>query len=417
MMNTKAIALGVAVLVTVTTLCGALLFAQFHHESSTPINLEGRWSLTYIESVSLLDTTGEFILDPDDCEIVSYGVDPMVNNIVLEVSSVNNKFFKGKIGGNEIYGDVVGNTSFSYQRVIESEHDGKPHLIIVRGVIHETHVSIAFNQFVMTDRGPEKLCHAGYALFVHENGELVTPRTDRVDYKMELELVSSRMHNVHDFDEGMDPRGKDMHSTLTYAKSRSMISLFNMTGPTEAGLMAIISLGRTKDGGANGITAANMVSNSGGSAQEYSFMGESIMADGALTVTAYHVQTGSPAFIMYKFNVPYDSGTLPTLAHILKEYKGEVKIWGTDGPETHQISKTFTVVGDVVFGKEVTSDGTVYEWLGHVYGRYVHFMVSSEKLTGVLTGGIGANGEFVLSGTLYSKDQSLVYHYRLVPLS
>lgn len=417
-MNNKVIAVGVVAVLAVTALCGALVLNQSNNGGSSSVDLEGKWSLTYVESVSLLKD-GKPIMDADDCEIRSNGVDPKINNVVIEFTSVNNNFFRGKVGDTEIHGTVTGGSSFAYQTSMTSKHDGQPHLVVVRGVAHKDHLSLSFNQYSFESGKLKYLCHAGYALFVPEGGKLVSPRIDRVDYNIEMEKVDSIMHQASDFAKEGREKGKgiDLQSSLEYVKSRSMISLFSMPGPSGKGLMVLTSLGMTQRGAANGIVGANLSSDYQGEVHAYCLQGDSVMADGSLTVTAFHVGPGKPVYIAYKFNVPFESGTLPGLEHIAKTYRGTIYSWETDDEPTvyEDKIKEFTVVGDTLYAIETDTDGTVYTWIGHMYGRHVKFMVSSDRVTGIISGGVSESGDLVLSGILQGKDFERVYQYRLSP--
>lgn len=420
-MNTKVVAAGfIAVIVIAAAVGGVALVSQ--HDDDKPkddgASIIGKWSVMYIEAAKTSNESGA-ITNYEDVVITSHTFNPKDDKIVLEFLSTNNMFFKGKADGNDISGTFDGIT-FKYENVMISKHDSKPHMFTVNGVFKGDYISISFNQYDLT-KDDMKLCYAGYALLIPENGDTVSPRIDWLDYNLPIQHRSTTLHIIDDFKTGGNPHGTSLpNSSLNYKRTHNLLNLYEMTGAKGGeGVMILASLGYDDHGNAYGIVSGNLISGSSLGSYNTAFLGTSTMSNGEWKFSPHFVSSEDSVRLDYVFNVPYYHGKTYAPSFLEKSYKGTVTQWNPDGKKvTGNITKEFSMSDDTFYGYESAPDGSVYEWLGQIKsdGKQLSIFVSSTKFTGSIHGTINDDGTLTMYGFLRNQSQNVVVIYELTPI-
>lgn len=404
MVNKTVVAI-VAAVVVVSAFAGVLFINGSKGSGDTDIDIEGKWVLTYFEQVDLVDNDHKPIMKASDCYMFSQIFDPKHSPMTMEITSFSDNFFSGKINDVDIHGTRNDNR-FSFEEITDSSNT---HMYIGMGAIHKDYLGLAFYQHQLgADR---QVCCAGYAMFIPEGADSPYPSKDRVDYNLDFEPVKATLFKMEDLSNPMAIEG----GAIKYAKSNTMVSLFDIEGKSVVGgVQVLISMGKY-NGNAMGIVTGNLDVGHG----VIAFSGRSEMADGKLYCSQVLHENNVQRVAQMTFNVKYDSGKLLPITYLEKQYKGTVTIWDSeDEPTEGEITKTVTSIGNVVYAYE-EFNGVKYKWFGVKYsGNIIQFMVMADNLRGSIFGNIQDDGSIVLKGFLYGPGGvSYAYEYEMEPVT
>lgn len=416
-MNAKIVAGGVVAILVIAGVIGAVAIVNDKDKGNADNEavLHDTWYLRYTERASFVDDDGNPLTDADDCTIESQYVDPKSGKMKIQLTDIREDIFQGKIGDMKVSGRYDANAIW----ITATTGSDPDHVYISQGVYDKDR--LALSSFMCHKDGT--LCAAIYALYIHDVNSTVSPMEDMVNYNMTYEHVYSKFHSNTDFAPGGDSRGMDSDIHHMYARSHSLISLFDVLDGNgdPIGIQAVVSLGTTPTGNAIGKIATYDIIDG----KVNSLIGDVCMSAGKMNIVQFMVSPMENShFVESEYNVPYKGGSVLSPAVLSGKYAGTVTSYYTDGnSSTNRITKDFSQDNKTIYAVEDT--GTIeYIWFGSVMTS--HFFIVEVKIMhkdghlvgGILNGVISPDGKVKLVGVIHEKGsfEEVAVIYELTPV-
>lgn len=407
-MNAKMIAAGIVTIVVVAAIVGVV--ATNHDKNDDAYNVEGKWSLSYYEWVSLVDDNHIPFTNANDCPMTCGAFEKGDDSPTINIDRMGEYFISLDLLDIGFVGTIDHN-AFQFREKVDGTNT---HQYIGNGYLKDGYISLSMYQLCLENQN--QICCAIYARFIPENSEHAF-KDDRIDYaNLGMERVDSTSHKITDFTHGTG-HGTDLPmANMEYVKSQTMISLFNLTGSRNGiGVQALISHGTSPSGIAIGTVCGNMKFDGG---FKYAILGDSLMNNGKLTIRQTLHNGNDMSWVQHEFNVKYTDGRMPTSHFLDQRYEGTVSMHYSNGKNVSgHIVKDFKTQDNAIYAVE-DHNGIRYEWFGTILVNKIQIFVTSNDVNGYISGTVNKDGTVTIFGILVDgNNESVAVRYDLRPVS